>query len=229
MKKIREDAEAALKEAAATMKRFYDRTKGDSIEYKAGDQVWLEGTNIRTDRPAKKLGDKRYGPFSIIEKVGSASYRLKLPAGWKTVHPVFNEVLLSPFKEPQYESQRAPIPPPPVLVDDVEEYEVEEILDSKMYRGKLKYLVHWKGYPKEERTWEPESNLTHADELIKEFHRKKPSAPRRIAASVLRFVSSGRDEAGRIPVFCPRRLRGVLWEAGKLDGLDREVDRDDPA
>ena len=58
MKKIHEETKAALTMAQETMKRNYDRRKGPSREYKVGDKVWLEGTNISTDRPAKKLDDK---------------------------------------------------------------------------------------------------------------------------------------------------------------------------
>ena len=43
--------------------------------------------------------------------------------------------------------------PPPVVKDRVEEYEVEQILDSWLFRGKLEYLVHWKGYGVEEDEW----------------------------------------------------------------------------
>ena len=42
-------------------------TKGKELEqrYKTGDQVWLEGRNLRIDRPSVKLAPKRYGPFTI--------------------------------------------------------------------------------------------------------------------------------------------------------------------
>ena len=43
--------------------------------------------------------------------------------------------------------------PPPVVKDRVEEYEVERILDSQLFRGKLEYLVSWKGYGVEEDEW----------------------------------------------------------------------------
>ena len=162
------------------MKDFYDRRKGESIQYKPGDQVLLEGKNIASDRPKKKLDDKSYGPFEVEKKVGNSAYKLKLPATWRGVHPVFNEVLLTPFKPPALPSQKAPPPPPPVTQDGQVEYEVEEILDSKCNRnGKnLKYLVHWKGYPRSARTWEPPANLTHCADLLAEFHAKNPDKPR---------------------------------------------------
>lgn len=58
MSKFREEASAALKLAQEQVKRFYDRSQNPSIEYKKGDRVWLEGSNIRTDRPTKKLDNK---------------------------------------------------------------------------------------------------------------------------------------------------------------------------
>src|SRR5882724_5228214 len=41
-------------------------------------------------------------------------------------------------------------PPPPIIVDDEPEFEISEILDSKIdnhyHACKLLYLVHWTGY-----------------------------------------------------------------------------------
>jgi len=56
--------------------------------------VWLEGTNLTTPRPSKKLEFKRFGPFPIISKHGTA-YKLAIPPTWKNIHPVFHETLLS--------------------------------------------------------------------------------------------------------------------------------------
>ncbi|OJT15194.1 Transposon Tf2-12 polyprotein [Trametes pubescens] len=94
MKRISEQAAAALKVAKDTMKRKYDKHRRESIPYNIGDWVLLDSFHISSDRPNKKLEDKRYGPFQIQEKVGRGAYRLKLPKQWKAIHPVFNEVLL---------------------------------------------------------------------------------------------------------------------------------------
>ncbi|PFH45171.1 hypothetical protein AMATHDRAFT_162323 [Amanita thiersii Skay4041] len=52
---------------------------------------------------------------------------------------------------PTSTGQTAHTCPPPDLVDGAEEYEVEEILDSRVRRGrKLEYLVKWFGYLMEE-------------------------------------------------------------------------------
>src|SRR4051794_30020297 len=100
-----------------------------------GDKVWLEATNIRMDRPIKKLNDKRYGPFEIKKKVGAGAYELKLPKSWRPIHLVFNEFLLSPFKAPTNPSQQKLLLPPPEIIDQVPEYEVKEVVDSQKRRG----------------------------------------------------------------------------------------------
>jgi len=51
-------AKESLEHAAKAMKKFYDRKVRPSVDYKKGDLVLLEGTNIRSDRPSKKLGNK---------------------------------------------------------------------------------------------------------------------------------------------------------------------------
>jgi len=43
-----------------------------------------------------------------------------------------------------------PPPPPLVICDGVEEYEVEKVLDSQLFHRRIEYLVHWKGYGVEE-------------------------------------------------------------------------------
>ena len=219
MSKVREEASAALKLAQEQVKRFYDRSQNPSIEYKKGDRVWLEGSNIRTDRPTKKLDNKRHGPFKVIEKVGKSAYKLDLPKTWRSIHPVFNEVLLTPFVPPAFSSQKKPAPPPPVNVEQ-NIYEVEEVLDSKLVRNKLHYLVHWKGWPIEERTWEPAANLDSAKELVAKFHRKNPSSPRPKPPGLVRFVAL---ENFTEPSPHPRML--FDWYDGVYDRVDRYLDR----
>ncbi|XP_072947714.1 uncharacterized protein [Epargyreus clarus] len=50
-----------------------------------------------------------------------------------------------------------------------EEYEVEKVIDSKKIKGKLHYLIRWKGYSADSDTWEPENTLSCPD-LINKFN-----------------------------------------------------------
>jgi len=177
MKRSREDAHAALQQAADRMKKSYDKHVCPNREYSKGDKVYLETTNLKTDRPAKKLDDKRFGPFDIIEKVGASAYKLKLPDTWPAIHPTFHNSYLTPFQPSQFEQQQRPAPPPAIIVNDEEEYEVEEILNSQKRRNQIQYLVRWKGYEREDDTWEPPSNLKNANQAIADFHAKYPKKP----------------------------------------------------
>jgi len=82
--------------------------------------------------------------------------------------------------EPYHENpilKRHQEPPAPVEIEGQEEFEVQEVLDSKKIRGKLLYLVFWRGYPPSEATWEPVGNLVHAQDLINRFHQRYPNKP----------------------------------------------------
>ncbi|MBW0583666.1 hypothetical protein O181_123381 [Austropuccinia psidii MF-1] len=70
-------------------------------------------------------------------------------------------------------------PPPPIIIEEEEEWEVSQILDSKLKRGKLWYLVEWKGFSQdsERSTWEPTENLKNCPELVKDFHSLYPDKP----------------------------------------------------
>ena len=74
-------------------------------------------------------------------------------------------------------------PPPPVMVNNELEFEISEILDTKIdnhrHACKLLYLVCWTGYEgtDEETSWILASELGHASELVTEFHAKYPAKP----------------------------------------------------
>ena len=88
--------------------------------------------------------------------ISPVAYQVDLPAEYGRVHPVFHASCLRPHVGP------APTRPPPVfpLADASDpEYEVEDILDSRVCRGSTEYLVKWLGYPIFESTWEPASHL----------------------------------------------------------------------
>jgi hypothetical protein len=137
------------------------------IPFKKGDEVWLDSKNLKLPYPTRKLAPKQEGPFPIIEVISPLSYRLKLPDQWK-IHPVFHAHLLTPFREMSAHGSNY-LRPPPDLIDGVEEHEVEFITRHRLRGRTHQYLVKWKGYPTADNTWEPESNLDHAAELLKEY------------------------------------------------------------
>ena len=101
----------------------------DTPKYTVGDRVWLDGRNLRTEQPTSKLAPRRHGPFTIAQVMSPISYRLELPHQWR-IHPVFHIDLLTPYRETTMHGENYQRPPPE-LVDNEEEFEVEAILDSR--------------------------------------------------------------------------------------------------
>ena len=98
----------------------------------------------------------------------------------KAVHPVFHVSQLEPAI-PNTIPNRVQPPPPPVEIEGEPEYEIAEILDSKIDRRhcncKLLYLVCWLSYEgtDEETSWLLATELGHASDLISDFHSCYPA------------------------------------------------------
>ncbi|MBW0546351.1 hypothetical protein O181_086066 [Austropuccinia psidii MF-1] len=84
------------------------------------------------------------GSFSNLEE----SQHSCLPSQWKSIHPVFHISLLEPVKTSTIPNRHQE-PPPSIIIEEEEEWEVTQILYSKLKRGYLYYLVEWKGFSQE--------------------------------------------------------------------------------
>jgi len=73
------------------------------------------------------------GPYNIIAQVGSLSFTLRLPDSMRAIHPIFHVSQLE-LAIPNTILDRIQPPPPPVEVDGEPEFEISEILDSKVDR-----------------------------------------------------------------------------------------------
>ena len=98
------------------------------------------------------------------------AYKLNLPPTWK-IHPVFHVSNLKRYHR-SAEFERTEKPPPPILVEGEEEHEVEAILRHKGTKSRRLYLVLWKGYPVTEASWEPESHLRNAPDILENYLRR---------------------------------------------------------
>ena len=100
--------------------KYYD-AKHKSFEFKPGDLVWLNPTNITfSTRPSKKLDWKRLGPFKVIARIGLQAYKLELPPTMRHIHNVFHVSLLDAYKSIPPHS--LPPAPTPLYVKDNQEY-----------------------------------------------------------------------------------------------------------
>jgi len=171
------------------MRGYYDRKALQQPDYKEGDSVMLNGKNIRTKRPSKKLSPKLNGPFKIIEAKGQRAFKLKISPSWR-IHPTFHVSLSEPYQTLVREGREQPLREPEEIDGDLK-WEVERIVKSQIIsytrkvRGRnkrmreLRYFVKWKGCSEDENTWEPPESLENAQELIEGFHEENPDMPSR--------------------------------------------------
>lgn len=106
------------------------------------------------NRPFPKLAFKYFGPFTVLERIGQAAYKLQLPEG-SLIHPVFHVFQLKPFT-PNY----TPVFKDFTTMVDLSAQELlpEEVLDRRLVkkgnRAIQQVLIKWKGLPAVSATWE---------------------------------------------------------------------------
>ena len=57
----------------------------------------------------------------------------------------------------------------PIIIDGEAEWEVEQLVCHRMFRGKRKYLVRYRGFDMSEAVWLDETDLTHAQGVLANY------------------------------------------------------------
>src|SRR3979490_2604394 len=113
MEKSLEEAKSALAKAKDDMARYYNQRRIPAPEYRVGNRVFLDASDIRTTRPSRKLSHCYLSPYVIQSRVGKPSYKLHPPLSMFCLHPVFNVVKLIPAPrrpDPESKGRTAPTP-----------------------------------------------------------------------------------------------------------------------
>jgi Chromo (CHRromatin Organisation MOdifier) domain len=153
------------------MQTMAERLRGDKYTpWKIRDKVWLSATNLRLKLPSRKLAPKRYGPFPIIDVLSPITFTLKLPPQSK-IHPTFHASVLSSYGKTDVHGPNFPKPPPDIIEEE-EEFEVEAILSHKGTGIKRRYLVSWKGYSSGDNEWLPEKNLKNSARILNAYKKQ---------------------------------------------------------
>ena len=136
IKKVHEEAEAALKKSQEEMRKYADRKRSKVEEYRVGDWVLLSTKDLKYQmkgRRSEKLIEQFVGPYQVKRIISTNAIELDLPNTVR-IHLVVNVSRVQRYKD-QVEGQKKE-QPASVIIEGEEEYEVEKILNKKKFRGK---------------------------------------------------------------------------------------------
>jgi len=146
------------------------------VDYKVESKMFLNERNIVTARSFKKLDDKMLGSFTNLDLVGSL-YKLELPESMR-VHDVFHPDLLRPAADDSLPGQKNE-PSGSIVVNDEDEWEIDDILDFRRYRRRLQYRVKWNGYDNNLNWYNADGDeFMNAQKVVDDFHIRYPNKPR---------------------------------------------------
>jgi len=139
------------------MKLLVDKKRKD-FTFSVGDQVLLKlqpyTQSTVASRPYPKLAFKYFGPYTVLERMGSVAYRLQLPKD-SLIHPVFHISQLKPFSAdytPVYDS--LPVITDLEAADTVPEAIIDRRLVKKGNTAIPQVKLTWVGVPTSATTWE---------------------------------------------------------------------------
>jgi len=146
-----------LLKAQENMKLFADKSRRD-VQYEVGQLVYVRLRPHRQhslrDQTSSKLTKRYFGPFPILERIGTVAYRLQLPEASK-IHPVFHCSMLRPHHGP-LDLPVSTLPPDAVQNQPI--MKPLTILDSRMDSSTQPptrlVLVQWEGLTPEDSSWE---------------------------------------------------------------------------
>ncbi|KAK9407162.1 hypothetical protein NXF25_005936 [Crotalus adamanteus] len=215
----------ARKKAEAAVKIQADKKRAEHEPFRVGDWVYLATKYLRLRIPCRKLGPKYVGPFQITKIINPVTVQLRLPAALGKVHPIFHCSLLKRTRGPASTTRG----PGPVMGSF---YEVQDILDSRVRRRKLQYLIHWKGYPISEATWVGAGDVN-APKLLRKFHHRCPTKPGgdrcNMTHATSSFPFSGRGVVEGAACQAPKGLTYTWGRGNTMDTPPYPVDAEIPA
>ncbi len=140
------------------------------INYEIESKMFLNEWNIVTARSFKKLNDKMLDSFQIIESVDSF-YKLKLSETMH-IHDVFHSELLHSVVDNSLSDQKSESSES-IVINDEDEWEIDDILNFRRYRRRLQYRVKWKSYDNDLNWYNADDDeFMNAQEMIDDFHIK---------------------------------------------------------
>jgi len=123
--------------------------------------------SLKQAKKDTKLSPKYYGPYKVMQKIGTMAYELELPAASR-LHQVFHVSCLMKVIVDK-------LPIQTILPELDEEgkiiLELEVVIETRtpqlQNRSISEYLIKWKNLSTEDSTWEDEKFMQKYPELLK--------------------------------------------------------------
>ena len=132
---------AEISAAQQRYQKYTDARRSPVPDFKVSNKVFVKAQFFRTTWPSKKLSKKYLGPYEIIVQPGTISFTLRLLESMHSVHPVFHVSMLKPATSNTF-SKRIQPAPTPVIIDGEPKYEISQIVNSKIDRGRACKLLY---------------------------------------------------------------------------------------
>jgi hypothetical protein len=115
------------------MKEQFKQNKHIAYVFKVRDMVWLTAKDIKIHQKTPKLRPQQLSLYKVLEQIEDLDYCFELPF-YLNLNPVFYVSCLSLW----HNNSLSKLPlPEPVVVQGKEEYKVDFIIDSHVYRRQL--------------------------------------------------------------------------------------------
>ena len=160
---------------AKIFQSFYaNQHRSPDPPFKIGDEVMLSTLHCwqefkkKGENQATKFFPRFDGLYQIIDAhAASSNYTLEL-LNLPNTYPTYHASELKPFLPNDaslFPSHELPQPDPILTPNGLEEYLVDEIIDSQRHGKGHQYLVCWSGYGPEHNRWLSGSMLTDCEAL----------------------------------------------------------------
>lgn len=136
--------------------------------YEKSNLILLSTKNLLQEQFNKKLSHKYIESFCILNIIKKQTYFLALSVIYQ-IHDIFHVFYLELYKCWEDDSTISELLLSE-LAENVEKYEIEEILNCWRCKEKLWYKIRWKNYSSEYDEWISKHDMTDAEKLCKKYN-----------------------------------------------------------
>jgi hypothetical protein len=129
--------------------------------------MYLCVKNIKSTRLFKKLNYKYYDFYEIEKLINEQAYKLILFKNMRKIHNVFHVFLLESYKENLENAKSSFF----IIIEDEDQWKVQDNLNTKKFHDKMQYYVRWLNYDDTHNQWISTQDMN-ASELIAKYFKK---------------------------------------------------------